>query len=61
MNRYELSFVDTKRAFARANLPISTSSLPKDFTTRMPPSESCSRALMSAIFLRFSVNTTRFR
>ena len=37
----------------------STPSLPNDFTTRMPPSESCSRALMSAIFLRFSVKMTR--
>ena len=61
MNLYELSFVATKRAFVRSNFLISTGSLPNDFTTRMPPSESCSRALMSAIFLRFSVKMTRLR
>ena len=60
MKRYELSLVATKRAFVRSNFLISTRSLPNDFTTRMPPSESCRRALMSAIFLRFSVKMTRF-
>ena len=61
MNLYELSFVSTKRSFVPPNFAISTPSLPNDFTTRMPPSESCSRALMSAIFLRFSVKMTRLR
>ena len=60
MNLYELSLVATNRSFVRANFFTSTPSLPNDFTTRMPPSESCSRALMSAIFLRFSVKMTRF-